>query len=208
MNRIKNSLVAFGGLSLLIGVIAFVTPRPTRGQGGDPVGPPKPVKVVNTPAEPVPVTGTTTITGDVTLAPGTSVAINNTPDAPVPARDVDNPARQPFQMRVEYGFNPAPAPSVPNGKLFVIEYVSGSLRTETPVGTEPFCRLITIGFGTRPNLQTPILEHYFTPNFTGSATGIGGVTVSFLPSASRRDSISVLEILLLVFPKPVPVPTV
>ena len=59
MNRIKNALIAFGGLSLLIGAIALVTPRPTQGQqGGDPVGPTKPVQVVNTPSEPVPVTGT------------------------------------------------------------------------------------------------------------------------------------------------------
>jgi hypothetical protein len=49
MYKFKNSLIAFGGLSLLIGAIAVATPRPTQGQGGDPVGPPKPVEVVNTP---------------------------------------------------------------------------------------------------------------------------------------------------------------
>ena len=105
MYKLKNSLVAFGSLSLLIGAIALVTPRATPGQSDNTVGPVKSVKVVNTPEEPVPVTGTTSITGDISLAPGTSVAINNTPnvnvvntpDAPVLERDVDNPALQPFQ---------------------------------------------------------------------------------------------------------------
>src|SRR6266498_1651362 len=138
MYKFKNSLIAFGGLSLLIGAIALVTPHRTQGQGGDTVGPPKPVKVINTPAEPVPVTGTTTITGDISLAPGTSVAINNTPnvnvvntptvqvgntrDAPVSARDVDNPARQPFHKSISIGFLSAFV--VPNGKRLVIEFFS------------------------------------------------------------------------------------
>src|SRR6266498_1313751 len=192
MYKFKNSLIAFGGLSLLIGAIALVTPHRTQGQGGDTVGPPKPVKVVNTPAEPVPVTGTTTITGDVTLAPGTSVATNNTPtvnvgniptvqvgnpvDAPVPVRDTENPARQPYQT----SFNPriADFPTVPDGKLFVIEYVSGRILTETPLGTDPPCRLLVFGFGTRPDLSSSILEHYFTPTLTGSVPGVGSVTVS------------------------------
>jgi hypothetical protein len=65
MNQIKNSLVAFGGLSLLIGAIALVTPRPTQGQGADTAGPVKPVTVVNTPADPVPVTGS--ISGSVNI---------------------------------------------------------------------------------------------------------------------------------------------
>ena len=31
MNHIKNSLIGFGGLSLLVGAVAFVTPRATQG---------------------------------------------------------------------------------------------------------------------------------------------------------------------------------
>lgn len=64
MNRIKNSLIAFGGLALLIGAIALVTP-PTQGQGDEAVGPTKPVQIVNSAANPVPVTGS--ITGGVNI---------------------------------------------------------------------------------------------------------------------------------------------
>jgi hypothetical protein len=91
MYKFKNSLVAFGGLSLLIGAIAFVTPRSTQGQGGDPVGPTKPVEVVNTPtvnaqqsgAWNVGITGTPTIRIDpnsngVTVAPRRTTLLLNT----------------------------------------------------------------------------------------------------------------------------------
>ncbi|MGB7068023.1 MAG: hypothetical protein WBD22_00835 [Pyrinomonadaceae bacterium] len=55
MKRIKNSLIAIAGISLLTGAVTFFMPHLTQGQGGDVVGPTKPVKVVNTTDEPVPV---------------------------------------------------------------------------------------------------------------------------------------------------------
>ena len=66
----------------------------------EPVGPPKPVVVVNELTQPVPVTGA------------------------VQARDPDNPARQPFQAFLR---TIDPPYVVPQGKRLVIEYVSGSL---------------------------------------------------------------------------------
>ena len=161
MYKLKNSLVAFGGLSLLIGAIALVTPHATPGQSDDTtVGPVKPVKVVNTPDEPVPVTGITTITGDISLAPGTSVAINNTPnvnvvntaDAPVLERDVDNPARQPFQSSTNF-------PSsfmVPGGKRLVIEFLSARVAFPEP------CRMSDLTLSTVAGGQGAV--YYFFPN--------------------------------------------
>jgi hypothetical protein len=157
VNRIKNSLVACAGLALVIALVALATPTSTQGQDGDTVGPPKPVKVVNTPAEPVPVTGTTTITGDVTLAPGTSVAINNSPtvhvgnapDAPVPGRDVDNPARQPFQRSMSF---PASF-TVPSGKRLVIEVFSARVSFPEP------CRLSDLYLVTVTGGQTAFYYH-------------------------------------------------
>lgn len=75
MKHIKNSLFAFGGIGLLICTITLATN--TRIQGQEPVGPTKPVLVVNTPGQPVPVTGT--ITGIVTLGNTPSVNVVNTP---------------------------------------------------------------------------------------------------------------------------------
>lgn len=77
MYKFKNSLIAFGGLLLLISAIAFATPHSTQGQREEPVGPTKPVEVVNTPAEPVPVTGT--ITGSVNVANTPNVNVVNAP---------------------------------------------------------------------------------------------------------------------------------
>ena len=48
MSKFKNSLVAFGGLSLLIGLIGLITPARTQGQGGSNAHPLN-VNVVNAP---------------------------------------------------------------------------------------------------------------------------------------------------------------
>src|SRR6266568_3412190 len=60
-----------------------------------------------------------------------NVMVVNTPASPVPVRDVDNPARQPFQAQVVGGFadgaattGDIPITTVPAGKLLVIEHVS------------------------------------------------------------------------------------
>ena len=60
-----------------------------------------------------------------------SVNVANTTASPVPVRDVDNPARQPFHAHVTGGFADGASttggtliPTVPAGKLLVIEHVS------------------------------------------------------------------------------------
>src|SRR5207244_13410198 len=60
-----------------------------------------------------------------------NVNVVNTPASPVPVRDVDNPARQPFQAEVVGGFadgasttDEVTITTVPAGKLLIIEHVS------------------------------------------------------------------------------------
>src|SRR5947207_4073698 len=101
MFKLKQSLIAFAGLLLLISLIAAVSPSSTRGQGNSGNAPPPfNVNVVNTP---LPVTGT--------------ISVGNLGDAPLPVRDVDNPARQP----VQFEFNGLNDYQVPAGKRLVIE---------------------------------------------------------------------------------------
>ena len=64
-----------------------------------------------------------------------NVNVVNTPASPVPVRDVDNPARQPFQAEVVGGFADGASTTgevtittVPAGKLLVIEGTDGTHR--------------------------------------------------------------------------------
>jgi hypothetical protein len=68
---------------LLVPTIVMVAAAGTMAQSGDePIGPPKPVVVVNTPANPVPVTGTVTgnvsISGNVNVTNSPTVKIDST----------------------------------------------------------------------------------------------------------------------------------
>ncbi len=67
-----------------------------------------------------------------------NVIVVNTPASPVPVRDVDNPARQPFQAQAVGGFADGASSTgditiatVPAGKRLVIEHVS-ALGTMLP----------------------------------------------------------------------------
>lgn len=58
MLKLKQSAVAFASLLALVGFVTLVAPSPTRGQKpAEPVGPAKPVQVVNSPSQPMHVTG-------------------------------------------------------------------------------------------------------------------------------------------------------
>ena len=103
------------------------------------------VRVVNTPAEPVPVAvqGTPSVnvanvpavslsgTPVVRLSPAANVVtVGNSSVAPVPMRDVDRQIREPFSITFEnfindgQQFTPAGTYTVPAGKRLVLEYVS------------------------------------------------------------------------------------
>ena len=140
MKQIKRALITCGCLLTLFGVIAVSTPGISYGYGGGTPGPEKSVLVINTAAEPVPVVGT--IAGGTVQAQQSgawNVGINGSPtflvgnaeSAPLPTRDVDNPARQPFQRFLvgalnegEFNAGDPVSITVPSGKRLVIEYVS------------------------------------------------------------------------------------
>lgn len=65
------------------------------------------------------------------------VSVVNPTSNPVPVRDVDNAARQPFQTDIFCGFNGSDSCSgtitVPSGKELVIEFVSIDLSTDSGV---------------------------------------------------------------------------
>jgi hypothetical protein len=110
--------------SVAIGLVLFAA-------GVGAAGPDPGINVIvnNSPANPVPVTGSVTgsITGTVGLTPGTSVLIDNTVGDPVRVRNV-NDANQPVQAQASclttaLGCLPT-IYTVPAGKRLVIEYAS------------------------------------------------------------------------------------
>ncbi len=113
MRKLKAPALTAAGLAVLIAGMILGTPEVAFAP------PAMPVIVTNTPANPVP-----------TAAQGTTaVQITNT--SPVAVRDVDNPARQPFQAQDASGFSPQNEAlflfSVPAGKRLVLEYVTASI---------------------------------------------------------------------------------
>jgi hypothetical protein len=122
MSKIKNSLVAFAGLSLVIGLIALITPTRTQGQGG---------------ANQQPL----------------NVNVINTTDAPVPVREVENPAYDPIQVGLQEA-DPGVIPNftVPAGKRLVIEYVSAQV-------SQANCDFVRYSLTT--TVQGVSLEHLF-----------------------------------------------
>ncbi|HEV8367924.1 MAG TPA: hypothetical protein VGQ39_08235 [Pyrinomonadaceae bacterium] len=159
MYKFKNSLIGLIGLLSLVTIATVALPHVGRGAGSSaPTSQTQNVRVVNTGSEPVPIVGNTTVNGTVQAQQSGSwnVGINGTPtvgldfsnntvkfDAvnntvkidptnPLAVRNVDNPARQPFQadapsigeFQPGQGIAFANITTVPQGKRFVIEQVS------------------------------------------------------------------------------------
>src|SRR5687768_14983789 len=138
------SVCAAGAIIAAIAIGAL--PRAADGQGNGKGGPDKDVRVINTPAEPVPVTlnGTGTVKGDVNVVNTPTVNVGNTPtvnvgntagvnvvntptvklDTTQPVPVVEASSRQPFQVRVSLedtiGGTGITGFSVPAGKRLVV----------------------------------------------------------------------------------------
>ena len=111
MKHIKNSIVAFAGLIVVVGVITgFITL--TRGQksGAAEAVPTVDVKVVNTGAEAIPVSGT--------------ISVGNPGTDPLLVRDLNNPTRSPINFPGQF--------TVPEGKRLFVEFVSIRIETDGP----------------------------------------------------------------------------
>jgi hypothetical protein len=145
------------------------------------------VTVINTAANPVPVTaqGTTNVAGTigisgtptvnvgnsptVSLAGGTSVGISNSASAPVLVRDVDNPGRHPvtFTDSVSIadgsyaGFSTG-AFTPPSGKRLVLEYVAGLVALQP--GQKAWVKMLTpVGNGSYEHALTIVPQGNFSP---------------------------------------------
>ena len=190
MKRIKNACAACVCLLALCGLLALATPGVSYGQGGGT----KSVEVVNTAANPVPVTGT--------IAGGT-VQIGNTPSAPVPVLDVASGARQPFQAFIvealQDGENNAgdrASFTVPAGKRLVIEHVT--YLEPVPAGQGRRVRLDAVADGRACRHQL-LLER--GPGFSGGTEDVkasqpirayadGGTSVIFRVSRNATSGVS------------------
>jgi hypothetical protein len=139
MNKLKNTLIALAVLVALAGAIIAITPATSQGQGGTSG---KDVNVVNTPN--VNVVNTPTVQAqqsgvwDVGITGMPTVQVANTAQAPVLGRDVDEPARQPFQRSGVLSFAAGETTStveftVPANKRLVIEYVSAKITLDEPL---------------------------------------------------------------------------
>lgn len=114
MYHARNMLVRLVCAAPFVGTVALLAPLSGHAQTLT-VGPNKPVLVVNSPSEPVPVTGT--------------ISVDSSPESPAFVRDVDDPARQRFQASNVCEFAAGQERcfidlSVPSGKLLVIETIS------------------------------------------------------------------------------------
>lgn len=77
MKKLEQYLIVFAGQVILFGAVVLLTPDSGHGQPPPSPGPPtQNVKVVNTPSEPVPVTGSVNVSNPVTVS-GT-VNVGNT----------------------------------------------------------------------------------------------------------------------------------
>ncbi|HEU5237839.1 MAG TPA: hypothetical protein VFU37_11895 [Pyrinomonadaceae bacterium] len=140
MNRFRNLIITAIGFSSLIAVGAITNPRNGYGSGGSSAAAPtsqtQNVNVVNTPTVSaqqsgvwmVGIAGTPTVGLDAANNTVKFDANNNTvkidPAAPVPVRDADNPAGQPFAASCVINNNlgfPCTLTNVPQGKRLVVE---------------------------------------------------------------------------------------
>jgi hypothetical protein len=75
MKKLEKYLIVFAGQVILFGAVVLLTPYPGRGQAPPiPGAPTQNVKVVNTPSEPLPVTGSVNVTNPVTVSGSVNVA--------------------------------------------------------------------------------------------------------------------------------------
>ena len=114
--RLRSYVVTAFGLGLLALVMTFSPTREALAEMTKPLL----VHVVNTSAEPIPVTGTTNVSGPV--------IIGNSAESPVLVRDIGATAVRPFQLELCAGStctDPGDTFTVPSTERRVIEFVAG-----------------------------------------------------------------------------------
>jgi hypothetical protein len=200
MYKFRNAAVGLTSLLALAGIATVGVPKIARSAGGAaPTTQTQNVRVVNTSSEPVPATVTP---GNGSIwnvnaqqsgpwnvgidASANTVKVD--PTNPLPVRDMDNPARQPFTASFEASFErgridaiAAPHISVvPAGKRLVIENVSALVRL--PPGE----KLVATEVSTIRNINhNPVFNSgvWLGSNFQGT---LGAVEDWFIASQAVR----------------------
>jgi hypothetical protein len=122
MNKIKDLIIVFFGITAIIGLVGAIIPTTTQGQGS---GTSKDVNVVNSPTVQSQQSGAWNV--GITGTP--TVNVESTTANPVWVRDV-NDARQPYLSQTFADFTAGAATAsgtfsvVPPGKRLVVEHVS------------------------------------------------------------------------------------
>ena len=171
LSRVPSPLVAPFALVVPIVAIALGISSPVSAQGNSPQNPPgqpngPQVTVVNTGANPVPVSGVVTVSGtsNVTLS-------NNTATTPVFVQTVGQPAQTPFQTRLTFG---TPL-TVDSDKQLTIEFVTANCSLDNTVLTS-----------TEFNLNTKVggnqIGHHFSPKFSRNFNSGTGINRTFFTS--------------------------
>jgi hypothetical protein len=162
--RLLSTFAVVGGLGL---ATTFANPVPIQSAGNQP---PQPVLVANTDSQAIPtrLVETTSVSGTVSAAQSGSwtMTVGNLSDAPIPVRDVNNPANQPLQATAALSLEGtngqyATLTTVPVGKRLVIENVSASALI--PTGQKLVVAAIQV------QLNQSFQSHYLVPTFTGTA---------------------------------------
>lgn len=161
MNSFRTNILT--ATSLLILISLFVMTRSNTGYSDAA----RDVKVINLASEPVPVTGTTTLSAPVQAqqSGAWNIGINSSAGSPVLVRDVDNPARQAFQRSISAVFQDGQSSFdqtitvVPPAKRLVIEQVT--LRGDVALGRKMRATIRTTVNGVTAMHQLVLAEEPF-----------------------------------------------
>jgi hypothetical protein len=93
----------------------------------------------------------------------TEVRVANKVGDAVAVKSVDEPARRAYS--VAFAMNANPLPTVPAGKTFVIEHISGHIRVPSAFGAAGPCRFMQLSFIVGSEIDV-------VPVFMGTATGL------------------------------------
>ena len=167
MSRVPSPPVAPFALVIPIVAIALCISSPVSAQGNKPQNPPgqpngPQVTVVNTSANPVPVSGGDA--GGVTLS-------NNTATTPVFVQSVGQPAQTPFQTRLTF----ATPLTVASDKQFTIEFVTASCSLDNTTLTSTEVDVTTTVGGNT-------VSHNFSPKFSRNFNSGIGINRNFFTS--------------------------
>jgi hypothetical protein len=159
MQSIKKPFITVAGFLAFVGLVSIISPLSSRGQGSSGNNP-----------------------------PAQSVTVVNTPDAPVPVRDVDKQNRQPVSATVSIPLLEGESVGendlfqVPVGKLLVIEYVTARVRLAQGQSIENF------GFSSSfESVAGPVFLQWTDMNSTGTETFFASQSVKVYADRSLEQ---------------------